>query len=70
MEDIIGQNWDVSLKLVDIINKIPEFTREFLKQLEEGVLVLVGNYHIGEKYDLSFLETLPVCKNNLILLFY
>jgi len=49
------------LSLIDIINKIPEFVKEFLNNLQEGVLILIGNYYLGDKYDLSFLESLPIC---------
>jgi hypothetical protein len=45
---------------------MPEFAIDFVKQLQQGVIVLVGNYYLGEIYDLSFLESLPICKNILI----
>jgi hypothetical protein len=40
---------------------MPEFLSDFMKKLKEGVLILVGSYYLGEKYDLSLLESLPVC---------
>jgi ubiquitin-protein ligase len=61
VEDVLGQNWVSSLKIFDIVEKLPNFTQEFYKNLQQGVLVLVGSYYLGERYDLSFLESLPIC---------
>jgi hypothetical protein len=41
---------------------LPDFFKDYLKNLNEGVLVLVGQYYLGEKYDLSLLESLPISK--------
>ena len=35
---------------------------DYIKNLQSGQLVLIGNYYLGELYDLSMLELLPVCK--------
>lgn len=48
------------MKLIDIAEKIPEFLKDFLISLKEGNIYLSGNYSLGEKYDLSLLEQLPV----------
>ena len=58
----MGQTWIPSFKIIDIISKIPEFINNYIKNLQEGYLILIGNYYLGEKYDLSFLQSLPVCK--------
>lgn len=62
LEDVLGQTWNSALSIVEIINKLPEFFSDFLNKLKDGMLILVGHYYLGEKYDLSFLESLPVCK--------
>jgi hypothetical protein len=63
MEDIINNNWHPSIRVIDIINRIPSFCQIFLKSLSEGILTLVGIYYLGEKYNLKLLESLPVCEN-------
>jgi hypothetical protein len=50
------------LRIIDILDRLPDFIKDFIKNLQEGVLVLVGNYYLGEKYDLAFLESLNICK--------
>ena len=60
MEEILGQSWSTNLKLVELAEKIPSYIEEFLKNLEEGNIYLSGSYTLGEKYDLSLLEQLPV----------
>jgi hypothetical protein len=62
LEDIIGGQWAPSVRIIDIVNKLPEFLKEFITQLEKGVLALVGSYYLGERYDLAFLEILPISK--------
>ena len=62
----MGQTWLPSFKIIDIISKIPEFVNDYIKNLQNGQLVLLGNYYLGEKYDLGMLDLLPVCKINLI----
>lgn len=51
-----------SFKIIDVISKIPEFINYYLNHLQKGELVLIGNYNLGEKYDIALLESLPVCK--------
>jgi hypothetical protein len=48
------------MKLVDIADKIPEFLMDFVENLKDGNIYLSGSYCLGEKYDLSLLEQLPV----------
>ena len=60
LEDILGSTWVTKYRLIDIINKIPQFVNEYLKSLNEGYLILAGKYYLGEKYNLEFLESLPV----------
>jgi len=62
IEDLLGQTWIPSFKIIDIISKIPEFVNEYIKNLQNGQLVILGNYYLADKYDLSMLELLPVCK--------
>lgn len=50
--------------MIDLINRIPIFCQEFVKSLSDGILTLVGNYYLGDKYEYSFLESLPVCNNH------
>ena len=61
IDDLLGQSWIPSFKIIDIISKIPEFINDYIKNLQNGQLILHGSYHLGEKYDLTFLESLPVC---------
>ena len=60
LEEVLGQSWTTNYKLVDIAEKIPEYISEFLSNLKEGTIYLSGTYTLGEKYDLSLLEQLPV----------
>lgn len=46
--------------MIDVAEKIPLYLKEFLKNLSDGNIYLSGAYTLGEKYDLSILETLPV----------
>jgi hypothetical protein len=62
MEDILGQKWTATSRVLDVINKIPEFVTNYCNQLKEGTLVLFGTYYLGTKYDLSVLESSAVCK--------
>ena len=39
---------------------IPQYISDFLSSLKEGTIYLSGSYSLGDKYDLSFLESLPV----------
>jgi hypothetical protein len=39
---------------------IPQYISDFLSSLKEGTIYLSGSYSLGDKYDLSFLEQLPV----------
>jgi len=64
IEDILNNSWHPSLRIIDIIDKIPNFCQDFIKCLKEGILTLVGAYYLGDKYDLNFLESLPVRKNH------
>ena len=60
LEDILETTWLTQYKLIDIINKIPKFILDYTKSLNEGFLILAGNFYLGAKYDLDFLEKLPV----------
>ena len=60
LEDILGSAWVTKYRLIDIINKIPQFVNEYLKSLNEGYLSLAGKYYLGDKYNLEFLESLPI----------
>ena len=60
LEDILETTWLTQYKLIDIINKIPKFILDYTKSLNEGFLILAGNFYLGSKYDLDFLEKLPV----------
>ena len=48
------------MRLVDIADKIPDFLKDFITNLNEGNIYLSGSYSLGEKYDLSLLQQLPV----------
>jgi hypothetical protein len=56
----MGQPWTATLRVVDIVERLPEFVSDYNRQLNEGTLVLVGNYYLGEKYDLSVLESAAI----------
>jgi hypothetical protein len=58
----MGQTWAATLRVIDIINKLPEFVSDYYKQLKEGTLVLVGSYFLGEKYDLTLFDSAMICK--------
>lgn len=60
IEDVIGTIWQTQYRIEEIIEKIPKFIIEYSSSLEEGYLILAGNFYLGEKYDLSFIESLPV----------
>jgi hypothetical protein len=60
----MGEKWTATLRIIDIINKLKTFIDDYLKQLSEGTLVLIGSYYLGAKYDLSVLESPSICKNN------
>ena len=60
LEEILNHSWTTNLKLIDIAEKIPFYISEFLNNLKDGNIFLSGSYTLGEKYDLSFLEQLPV----------
>ncbi len=62
LEDIVGNNWNSNNTIMDIINKLTTFVSEFLKNLSEGVLMLVGSYYLNERYDLNLFNGLPLCK--------
>jgi hypothetical protein len=57
----MSQNWAATLRIIDIINKLPDFVSDYYRQLNEGTLVLIGNYYLAEKYDLSVLESASIC---------
>jgi len=48
--------------LVDIIEKIPNFIKTFIKSLQSGIVELVGKFYLGDIYDLAILENFPLCK--------
>ncbi len=48
--------------MIEIVNKIPEFINDYLKYLHDNILVIVGHYYLGEKYDLSILENSSIRK--------
>eukprot|EP00340_Litonotus_pictus_P002370 CAMPEP_0170517482 /NCGR_PEP_ID=MMETSP0209-20121228/3466_1 /TAXON_ID=665100 ORGANISM="Litonotus pictus, Strain P1" /NCGR_SAMPLE_ID=MMETSP0209 /ASSEMBLY_ACC=CAM_ASM_000301 /LENGTH=449 /DNA_ID=CAMNT_0010802753 /DNA_START=96 /DNA_END=1445 /DNA_ORIENTATION=- len=60
LEEVLGQTWTTGMKLIDVAEKIPAYISDFLTNLQEGNIYLSGSYTLGEKYDLSLLEQLPV----------
>ena len=60
LENVLETPWHTRYRLIDVINSIPKFINEYLKQLNEGYLMISGKYYLGEKYNLHFLESLPV----------
>lgn len=60
LEDVLETAWVTQYRLVDIVEKIPKFISEYSASLHEGYLILAGNYYLGEKYDINFIESLPV----------
>lgn len=60
VEEILGHPWTTASKLIDIADSIPNYVVEFLANLKEGNIYLSGTYSLGEKYDLSLIEQLPV----------
>ena len=64
LEDVLNSSWNTSMRLIEIIQKIPIFLYTFINHLQEGMLVLVGNYYLGERYEMEMLQKLPVCIND------
>lgn len=60
--DVLGTTWVSQTSIIEIISKLPTFVAEFLKNLAQGELMLVGQYYLGERYDLNFFNSLPICK--------
>ena len=69
LEDIIDSTWNVDIKLIEIIEKIPNFLFNFINKLKEGTLFFYGNYYLGDKYDINILQNLPVCNLRLTISF-
>lgn len=63
VDDILEENWIPSFKLIDIVSKVPSFLNEYIKGLQEGLLIMIGSYGLGEKYKQDFIDSLPVCMN-------
>lgn len=60
VEEILGESWKTSFKLIDIVDKIPLFIETFINNLKEEIIYLAGTYTLGDKYDLYILEQLPI----------
>ena len=68
-QDIMDFKWNINYSILDIVGKIPLFLVCFIDKLKEGILILNGNYYLGEVYDIEILKNLPVCRQNLIISF-
>ena len=65
LKDVLKTQWNHSIHNLDvIINRIPRFIIEFNNSLEEGYLLLVGNYTIDHIYPLNRIQELPIFHQN------
>ena len=65
LKDVLKSQWSNDIHNLDlIINRIPRFIIEFNNSLEEGYLLLVGNYTIGHIYPLNRIQELPIFHKN------
>ena len=59
-EDVLGSPWSKNNSIENIIGKIPHFIICYNQQIKEGYYIIAGKYYLGDKYDLNFIEKLPV----------
>ena len=59
-EDVLGNPWSKNISIENIIAKIPHFIICYNQQIKEGYYIIAGKYYLGDKYDLNFIEKLPV----------
>ena len=65
IEDVLGNSWSKDISLENIIGKIPHFIICYIQEIKEGFFTLSGKYYLGEKYDLNFIEKLPIYSKRL-----
>ncbi len=65
IEDVLGNSWSKDISLENIIGKIPHFIICYIQEINEGFFTLSGKYYLGDKYDLNFIEKLPVYSKRL-----
>ena len=59
LEDIIGESWSNQYKITSIINSIPKFIIDFLKNKINNNEKIVGKFYLDEIYNLDILRKLP-----------
>ncbi len=65
IEDVLGNSWSKDISLENMIGKIPQFIISYIQEINEGFFTLSGKYYLGDKYDLNFIEKLPVYSKRL-----
>ena len=65
LNSVLKKKWEKNIHNLDvIINRIPRFIIEFNNSLEEGYLLLVGNYMINHLYSLDRIKLMPIFQLN------
>ena len=65
LKAVLKKKWENNIHNLDvIINRIPRFIIEFNNSLEEGYLLLVGNYMINHIYSLDRIKLMPIFHQN------
>ena len=65
LKAVLKKKWENNIHNLDvIINRIPRFIIEFNNSLEEGYLLLVGNYMINHLYSLDRIKLMPIFQLN------
>ncbi len=65
IDAVLKSKWKNNIHNLDIvINRIPKFIIEFNNSLEEGYLLLVGKYMVGQLYSIEKIKNLPIFLQN------
>ncbi len=59
LEDIIEESWSNQYKITSIINSIPKFIIDYLKNKINDNTKIVGKFYLDEIYNLDILKKLP-----------
>ena len=61
IDEVLKSKWTNNIYNLDtIINRIPKFIIEFNSSLEDGYLLLVGKYKIGQIYSTEMIKQFPI----------
>ena len=59
LENVIGESWSNQYKITSIVNSIPKFIIDFLKNKVNNINNIIGQYYLDEIYNLDILRKLP-----------